>query len=70
MNIGTGVSPFAKRLKEKQGWLAAGAISTAILSGFSSHAQSMFARVGFALAAAVVCTIAVWLFVRGPLKHS
>jgi hypothetical protein len=69
MNLGTGVSPFAKRLKEKQGWLVAGAFVVAIFSVLAYQGQSTSARYGFGVTAVAALVVALWLFNRGSLKH-
>jgi hypothetical protein len=69
MNLGTGVSPFAKRMKEKQGWLVAGAVFAAIFARVVYQAQSTSARFGFAAIALVALAVALWRFNRGSLKR-
>ena len=58
----------ARRFKERQGWLIAGAIAAAVLMGARHQVESDAIRLALAVGAFLAVVIAVWRFNRGRLE--
>jgi hypothetical protein len=70
MYIGSGRGPIAERMKERQGWLIAGATSAAVLMAIRYQALSSTIRFALATGAFAAVALAIWQFNRGPLKKN